>query len=581
MKNLVRTFRLFTPDLYAILFFLVGTPVFALATFLFNGMFGAVIGALVSLVAFSSLDIMTDFFVFQGILGKDFDFGIMKMSVHGQSLLRKGVLVDFLRRMIQYLVISAFCAFHLGREFAAAGTYVGFENLAGIALCLAFGFFFTELIGLSVMRSFVHYSDGILAYMLVSILLVLADFCLVTVIGKAPGMNPWPWAMVLLILAICNAYLSEERILLHFISSRGNREESRFITEDRKKLPVFLLIAFGVDFLMVPVMIIGYNQGKDLSVFLVAQMMYPACGVVMAKIFARDEKKLPVGAYATILIAGVLTMVCCLVKITGIFPDGDATSDPVLQISNLAVIVTSILFFILVCAAGREKRENAGFRFHKAGLSILMLLLFTVLYFGRIAILYGISAMTEGDMSILTDAFARMFATKDGLVIWLMTLINAPLTFIMFLGEEYGWRYFLQPILHDRFGRIGGTFLLGVVWGIWHVGADFYFYSDGTGIQMLVQQIVTCVSLGIFFAYAYIKTNNIWVPVFMHFLNNNLIMVISGDTSLAVMQGNTVTWSMIPLSVIGASVFWVFIFSPVFREKKNAEAAVPQTEAVA
>ena len=93
------------------------------------------------------------------------------------------------------------------------------------------------------------------------------------------------------------------------------------------------------------------------------------------------------------------------------------------------------------------------------------------------------------------------------------------------------------------------------------------FYSDGTGIQMLFAQFVTCVSLGIFFAYVYMKTNNIWVPVMMHFLNNNLIMVLTGDATTQSMQGSVVSWSDIPIMIAGAVVFWIFAFTPTMRGK--------------
>ncbi|MCR4897386.1 MAG: CPBP family intramembrane metalloprotease [Lachnospiraceae bacterium] len=572
MKNWIRTYRLFSPDLFTILFVLLGTPVFFAGTFLFSSMFGATVGVIVALALFSSLDIMTDFFVFQGILDKKFDFGILALSQKGPDLLRRGILTDVIRRLIQYLVISAGCAINLGRQFSEAGTPVGGVSLAGITLSLAFGFLFTELLALNVMRKYTHYTDGMLAFMLASAVQVLADLGLAFALATTPGMNSLCWALVLGILAACAIYVSEERILLRFINFRGDREQSRFITEDRKKLPVFLLIAFGVDFLMIPVMIVGYNRGQDLSVFLIAQMMYPACGVVMAKLFARDEKKLPKAAYVTILVAGILTMICCMVQVGGVIPEEMGGAAYAAQLANVAIIVTTIFFLIFVCACGREKRENAGMRFHRPLVSILMILLFVLLYFARIAILYGLSAASEGDISILTEGFTAMFSGRDALALWGMVLLNAPLTIIMFLGEEYGWRYFLQPILQKRFGALGGTLLLGVLWGLWHVGADFYFYSDGTGLQMLVQQLVTCVSLGIFFAYAYMKTGNIWVPVMMHFLNNNLILVISGDPTGAAMQGNVVSWSMIPLSVIGASVFWLFALSPVFRQKKDGAA---------
>ena len=66
------------------------------------------------------------------------------------------------------------------------------------------------------------------------------------------------------------------------------------------------------------------------------------------------------------------------------------------------------------------------------------------------------------------------------------------------------------------------------------------------------------------------KTRNIWVPVAMHFFNNNLIMLVKGDVSTAAMQGNVIEWSAIPMTIILGVVFWGFIFTPTMRGKGAA-----------
>ena len=197
--------------------------------------------------------------------------------------------------------------------------------------------------------------------------------------------------------------------------------------------------------------------------------------------------------------------------------------------------------------------------------------LFFVLYFARVLIICIIAGITEGDMAGAMSELTQVFTAEGQGFLWLNVVINAPLTFIMFLGEEYGWRYFLQPVMQKKFGVLPGTILLGIAWGFWHVGADFLYYSDGTGIQMLCAQMVTCISLGIFFGYAYMKTNNIWVPVMMHYLNNNLIMVLSGDATTEAMQGSVVSWSDIPVMIAGAAVFWLFALTPTMRGKLSSK----------
>jgi membrane protease YdiL (CAAX protease family) len=305
-------------------------------------------------------------------------------------------------------------------------------------------------------------------------------------------------------------------------------------------------------------------------------MMYPACGVVLAKLLSYNEGKLPKFAYGTILATGLLCIICA--ALCPLIPmeteQNGATVSTWYLISTFVVIIASVLMIIALSCTGKEQRENAGFRFHNPGKSVLFMLLFFVLYLARIVIISVISGLMEGNLAEVIAEFGQVFTGEGQIALWLSMLVNAPLTFVMFLGEEYGWRYFFQPVMQKKFGVLPGTIILGILWGVWHVGADYMFYSDGTGIQMLFAQFVTCVSLGIFFAYVYMKTNNIWVPVMMHFLNNNLIMVLTGDASTQSMQGSVVSWSDIPIMIAGAVVFWIFAFTPTMRGKAVTDKAV-------
>lgn len=46
------------------------------------------------------------------------------------------------------------------------------------------------------------------------------------------------------------------------------------------------------------------------------------------------------------------------------------------------------------------------------------------------------------------------------------------------VGEELGWRGFAHPRFASRFGPALGSLLLGLVWGVWHLGMSFA--PDGT-----------------------------------------------------------------------------------------------------
>ena len=181
-----------------------------------------------------------------------------------------------------------------------------------------------------------------------------------------------------------------------------------------------------------------------------------------------------------------------------------------------------------------------------------------------------IEGVANNNLSEFFTEYAQLFKQP----LFYASIVSLPFNYLMtivaFFGEEYGWRYFLQPIMQKKFGMKLGVILLGVVWGLWHLPVDTMFYTEDSVPQMIVGQIITCVSIGIFFGFVYLKTNNIWICVAMHFLNNNLVPILSGALSADVLQDQTVTWmQLLEILVIDLVVFCLFIFAKEYKEKKN------------
>jgi len=349
-----------------------------------------------------------------------------------------------------------------------------------------------------------------------------------------------------------------------------------------KRLFAFIAVAYGISFLMMLPMYVGKVKGFDLTQIVNAQMCSPAAGVAIGYLlFMKNEKRVPkmfmtviVINYLIQLVLGVLSVYYMPFGPNDIVPIPGISAIPLMQIYNLigqlVLIVFSILLWIGYFVAGKEKRSFAGLARNQEGLGILMVLLFVVLYLIRMVGPAFVEAVIMKTVPQTIDYYAGITGNPK---FWI-TAVSLPfsyvITIIAFLGEEYGWRFYLQPIMQKKFGLKIGVILLGIVWGLWHIPVDTFFYTEDSVPQMIIGQIITCIFIGIFFGFVYLKTNNIWICVCMHFLNNNLIPLITGNFSADVMQNQHVPWLyLIEILLLDFVVFGLFIFAKEYRKKKE------------
>ena len=573
MEKLIGSYKAFTPEKYNIFYVLIGTAVMSLFGYFLGSTVPNPVSMIVVMVGIIMVDMFFDYFVFQGVFHKNYVIGILKNSVKGEEVLKLAALGDQLKRLLQYLIIIGVSIIPYRNYFHENGIVTSDLQIVEIALALVLVTYFAITLSFMLTRMNYNFYEGIFAMMITSIISSGIVMGCVFLILRADS-EPAIFIILMGILSLGISFMMIERIINVFRLSFGDKKMDRFGKDDKKKMWIFIAAAFGIDYLMIPVMYYGLQKGLDLSTFVAAMMMYPACGVALGKLFSYNEGKIPKAVYVTVIITTVFGMVLSVLSVVAPYtlslPTGDM--DVWYYVLNFVIIICSILLIVFASTCGREKKENGGLRFTKPFTSIEFIFLYIVLFFGRALILNIIDGISAGDIAGGLEAFVGYFTQPKALSIAFAILMNIPFTIIIFFGEEYGWRYYLQPILHKKFGITAGTLILGVVWAVWHIGADFMYYSTESGPQMLVTQCVTCISLAIFMGYAYIKTKNIWVPVMMHLLNNNLVLFLAGDTSTEAMQGNVVEWSAIPWLIIGAIVFWAWIFTPTMLGKKTEKA---------
>ena len=328
----------------------------------------------------------------------------------------------------------------------------------------------------------------------------------------------------------------------------------KFSSKEVKQLKIFVLTAFGLPILMGILMGYSYFKGNDVSIFANAHMYYPAAGVMLALLVTGGkDQKLPKKFYFGFLAATVVMIAVCIASV--IMPDLYWV-----MLGQYPIIIASIVCLILLLLEKKEVRSCYRLKItgRKNARSALYVLLFFALYLLRLTI----GSLLGGQM----DELIALFTNPLTYSIMFTLILNFFFSFTAFFGEEYGWRYFFQPLLQKRFGMRAGVLLLGIFWGLWHLPLNIFFYSPDTWLISVLVQIVTCISFSIFFGYGYLKTENIWVPVIMHYINNNMIAVVSG---VEAMSDQVLKWSDVVFAVGLNLIFIAYIFSKAYNEKRQ------------
>lgn len=132
------------------------------------------------------------------------------------------------------------------------------------------------------------------------------------------------------------------------------------------------------------------------------------------------------------------------------------------------------------------------------------------------------------------------------------------------LGEEIGWRGFMAPLLHDKFGYTGAALITGVIWALWHVPLIIFAnYNSGAPQWFaLLCFFVMVMNLSFIMAYFRLKSGSVWPAAIMHGSHNLFIQTIY--TPLTAPNGDITAYAidefgfMIPLTTfVVALVLWL------------------------
>lgn len=130
--------------------------------------------------------------------------------------------------------------------------------------------------------------------------------------------------------------------------------------------------------------------------------------------------------------------------------------------------------------------------------------------------------------------------------------------------EETGWTGFALPRLQSKFSVFVSGLILGLLWAIWHIMADFWGNFANFGMYwfptFIIYWILPLTAYRILMAYVYKNTNSILLAQFMHMFYTGTLIAVSPTTSV------TEGWLwQVPFGV----VLWISVAVVFMRSKEK------------
>ncbi|ADJ42293.1 CAAX amino terminal protease [Amycolatopsis mediterranei S699] len=168
-------------------------------------------------------------------------------------------------------------------------------------------------------------------------------------------------------------------------------------------------------------------------------------------------------------------------------------------------------FFVTAVADGRTGLRRWTARLFKWRVSWLW-------YVGvvlSVPALLTIATVALSEQNPVLPAVATLVAYVPGLILQLLTTG---------LAEEPGWRDFALPRLQHRYGPLGGTLILGPLWGVWHLPLFFTEWGGWPDVTWLtpLEFIATCVTFSIIMTWVFNRTGqSLPLAMLLHTSVNN------------------------------------------------------------
>lgn len=313
----------------------------------------------------------------------------------------------------------------------------------------------------------------------------------------------------------------------------------------------YIVILFTITYTMGIVVAFEYYRGNDVGLLCMIQMLYPMLvALVIEKgneSFFRRSDYYPV--YALIVVS---LMVIAIANI--FFQFSQPTYLRFFTIANILALA------VIVFDHDKANISNGSKQVKPFCCCCFLYIIFW-------CTINLISSAFSGDIA---EHILRITDIQNWILLALQ-IINFISSFLFFLGEEYGWRHYLQPRLHNKYGIYKGNIIIGVVWGLWHLPLCLFYYgTPDIWIYSITSQVLNCIIIGIIFSHIYMVTNSLATVTFIHFIHNSMSAIMGNGIENNVM--NSFMGIIVPFALF--MIVYSLVIIALSRKKANERDSV-------
>jgi membrane protease YdiL (CAAX protease family) len=294
----------------------------------------------------------------------------------------------------------------------------------------------------------------------------------------------------------------------------------------------FLGLTFGLTWLLnLAIYLRGGLKIPGIVAVLQLQMLLPAFSAIVLGLFFFPEspiyRKKSAGRgrwfYYYFLL---LTLIYALGTLVIWLSPSQSTIVVLASIPLLLAFLGLLILIVLRLATGREAMARVWLAWGNWRYYLIFGLGF-ILYYALQAVLNAYTGLGGTNLTpppappgLSPNIFLILAGVQSVLVAPILAIVIA-------LGEEYGWRGYLQSELF-KMGRVRGVLLLGVIWGAWHWPLILMGYNyPGHPLLGLLLMALYTIGLAIVLGYAVLRSGSVLLSAYLHALNNQVVAFIA------------------------------------------------------